>query len=144
MPNIVYLEELPSCKHCKLIPSPLLPPVRTAGHDSESATCPSPQLDVEHVTNFYTAIGMRLVVNMGRMSIVELRGGTHIIIHSGEPGVSNLDLIVGDIDETRELLEAEGASPSAIQRGNPHDRFTATDPEGNTLVVNSDHSIGIV
>jgi len=100
--------------------------------------------DVDMMTNFYTDIGMRLVVNMGRMSIVELRGGTHLIIQIGEPGVANLDLIVDDIDETRAVLEAEGASPSVIQRGNPHDRFVATDPEGNTLVVNSNHAIGEV
>ena len=100
--------------------------------------------DVDTMTNFYTAIGMRLVVNMGRMSIVELRGGTHLIIQSGEPGVATLDLIVDDIDETRAVLEAEGSSPSVIQRGNPHDRFIATDPEGNTLVVNSNHAIGEV
>lgn len=100
--------------------------------------------DVDTMTNFYTAIGMRLVVNMGRASIVELRGGTHLIIQSGEAGVANLDFIVSDIDQTREVLETEGARPSAIQRGNPHDSFVATDPEGNTLVVNSDHSIGVV
>ena len=96
------------------------------------------------MTEFYTAIGMRLVVNMGRMSIVELRGGTHLIIQAGEPGVASLDLIVDDIDETRTVLEAQGASASAIQRGNPHDRFVATDTEGNTLVVNSNHAIGAV
>ena len=100
--------------------------------------------DVDTMTDFYTAVGMRLVVNMGRMSIVELRGGTHLIIQAGEPGVATLDFIVDDIDETRTVLEAQGASASAIQRGNPHDRFVATDPEGNTLVVNSNHAIGAV
>ena len=108
------------------------------GHVAITAT------DVDTMTDFYTAIGMRLVVNMGRMSIVELRGGTHLIIQSGEAGVASLDLIVDDIDETRVVLEAQGASPSAIQRGNPHDRFRATDPEGNTLIVNSNHAIGEV
>lgn len=100
--------------------------------------------DINTMTDFYTSIGMRLVVNMGRASIVELRGGTHLIIQTGEPGAASLDLIVDDIDETRELLEAKGASPSTIQRGNPHDRFVASDPEGNTLVVNSNHAMGVV
>ena len=108
------------------------------GHVAITAT------DVDTMTDFYTAIGMRLVVNMGRMSIVELRGGTHLIIQTGEPGIASLDLIVDDIDETRTIFEAQGASASAIQRGNPHDRFVAADPEGNTLVVNSNHAIGAV
>ncbi len=65
-------------------------------------------------------------------------------IHSGEAGAGNLDFIVDDIDETPVVLEAEGASPSAIRRGNPHDSFIASDPEGNKLVVNSNHAIGVV
>ncbi len=108
------------------------------GHVSMTAA------DVDAVSNFYTAIGMRLVVNMGRMSIVELRGGTHLVIQAGRPGGASLDLIVDDIDQTHEVLATHGASPSVIQRGHPHDRFVATDPEGNTLIVNSDHSIGVV
>lgn len=100
--------------------------------------------DIEKLTDFYTAIGMRFVVNMGRMAIVELRGGTHIVFQPGQPGNATLDLIVDDIDETRSVLEAVGANPGSITRGNPHDRFTATDPEGNRLIVASNHAIGIV
>lgn len=87
---------------------------------------------------------MRLVVNMGRAAILELRGGTHVVLQSGPPGTTTLDLIVDDIDETRAVFNALGANPGPIQRGNPHDRFIATDPEGNTLVVNSNHAMGVV
>ena len=121
---------------------------------AESSEDPRPRFGIGHVvisadnvdalTDFYTAIGMRLAVNMGRMSILELRGGTHLIIQAGEAGVATLDLIVDEIDETRALLEDQGAAAGTIQRGNPHDRFVATDPEGNTLVVNSNHAIGVV
>jgi len=101
--------------------------------------------DVDRLTDFYTTIGMRLVVNMGRMAIVELRGGTHIILQQGRPGTGALDLIVDDIDETRDVMVAAGAQDvTSITRGNPHDRFTATDPEGNTLVIASNHAIGAV
>ena len=55
-----------------------------------------------------------------------------------------LDLIVSDIDDTRAVLDDAGAQPGPIERGHPHDRFVASDPEGNTLYVSSDHSIGIV
>jgi catechol 2,3-dioxygenase-like lactoylglutathione lyase family enzyme len=103
-----------------------------------------PVADVDRLTRFYTDIGMRLVVNMGRASIVELRGGTHLILQSGTPGSTTLDLIVDDIDDTWQVLSKAGADPGTIQRGNPHDRFIATDPEGNTLVINSDHAIGVV
>ncbi len=108
------------------------------GHVSMTAT------DIDRLAAFYEEIGMRLVVNMGRMAILELRGGTHLILGSGDAGTATLDLIVDDIDGTRAILEDAGADPSPIQRGNPHDRFTATDPEGNTLVVNSNHAVGPV
>ena len=103
-----------------------------------------PATDIDRLADFYTTIGMRLVVNMGRMAILELRGGTHIVLRAGDVGTSTLDLIVDDIDETHAILKDAGADPSAIQRGNPHDRFTATDPDGNALIVNSNHAIGPV
>ena len=103
-----------------------------------------PADDIDRLVGFYTEIGMRLVVNMGRIAILELRGGTHIILQAGTRGSGTLDLIVDDIDDTRAVLETAGANPSQITRGNPHDRFSATDPEGNTLVVASNHAIGPV
>lgn len=101
--------------------------------------------DVDRSAEFYTNIGMRLIVNMGRAAIVELRGGTHIILHQqGNAGSGSLDLIVDDIDGTQTLLAAHGADPSRIERGHPHDRFTASDPDGNVLVVHSNHAMGPV
>ena len=96
------------------------------------------------LAEFYTSIGMRSVVVMDRFAILELRGGTHIIFRPGEAGVSTIDVIVDDIDDTHAVLAAAGGHPTSIERGSPHDRFTATDPEGNTLVVNSNHAIGPV
>lgn len=100
--------------------------------------------DVARATEFYTRIGMRPVVDMGRAAILELRGGTHLIVREGRPEGEVLDLIVGDIDDAHTRLAAAGADPGPITRGHPHDRFTATDPAGNLLAISSDHSIGIV
>ena len=101
--------------------------------------------DVGRLTEFYTRIGMRPVVNLGRMSIIELRGGTHIILSkSDEAGSGSLDLIVDDIDDTWVVLADAGANPTPITRGSPHDTFTAADPEGNELIVRSTHAIGPV
>lgn len=132
-----------------------MPSVNTASRtESQTAADPRPRFGIGHLsipaadvtglTTFYTTIGMRLVVEMGQASILELRGGTHLIVRNGQPGTGSLDLIVDDIDETHAVLEAAGAQPSPIERGSPHDRFTATDPEGNVLVVNSNHAIGPV
>jgi len=100
--------------------------------------------DLDRALDFYTTIGMRQVVNMGHAAILELRGGTHVIIHEGAAAPGSLDLIVDDIDETHETMRAAGANPSSIERGFPHDRFVAADTEGNTLVVASNHAVGVV
>ena len=111
------------------MPDPTGRPRFAIGHISLAAS------DISALATFYSSIGMRLVVDLGHMAIVELRGGTHIVIHSGSPGEGTLDLIVDDIDETREVFVALGTGVTDIERGNPHDRFDTTDPEGNQLIV---------
>lgn len=103
-----------------------------------------PVNNVDHLTDFYTSVGLRLVVNMGRASILELRGGTHIILQAGRGGQATLDLIVDNIDDTHKVVAAAGAEVTPIRRGNPHDSFDAIDPEGNELRVHSTHAIGLV
>lgn len=100
--------------------------------------------DVSALTAFYIAIGMRLVVDLGEVAILELRGGTHLRLESGASAHITLDLIVDDIDDTWAVLDAFGARPTVITQVAPHDRFTATDPDGNVLVVNSNHAVGQV
>lgn len=100
--------------------------------------------DVSGLTNFYTDLGMRQVMNTGRFAILELRGGTHLIVKQGPAGDASLDLIVDDLDDVHADLAATGVSVSAITRGHPHDQFQAVDPEGNHLVISSNHAQGVV
>jgi len=101
--------------------------------------------DVSRVTDFYRRIGMRIVVDSPRFSILELRGGTHIVVQQGRPvDGASLDLMVDDIDDAHAVLASVGADPGPIARGNPHDRFVARDPEGTTLYVSSSHAQGLV
>ena len=100
--------------------------------------------DVEELARFYVEIGMRPVLTTERMAIIELLGGTHIVISSGPAGGQQLDLIVDDIDETRTIVAAASGAPSEIRRGSPHSTFIATDPEGNQLTIHSTHAIGPV
>lgn len=115
---------------------------------------PRPRFSICHVQltasdpillgDFYTNIGMRLVAKMAKMSILELRGGTHLVILRGEPGQTKLDLMVDDLDDIHQLLVEMDANPSPIAPGNPHDTFRVTDPEGNQLLIESSHVTGPV
>ena len=100
--------------------------------------------DVEQLTKFYVDIGMRPVMTTGRLAIIELLGGTHIVISAGSAGGQQLDLIVDDIDETHGVVTAAGGDPGEIRRGSPHSTFIATDLEGNRLTIHSTHAIGPV
>ncbi len=100
--------------------------------------------DIGALADFYASIGMRRVARVPGTAILELRGGTHLAISRGPAGEGTLDLMVDDVDASRELLAELGASPTDVRRSFPHRVFDATDPEGNTLVVHSSHVTGEV
>ena len=97
---------------------------------------------VEETTAFMLNIGMRSIVQNDRISVLELRGGTHLVIagaEDGEPGDAEFDLMVEDVDATHSEYAAKGLTVSDIQRGRIHDSFTLTEPGGNRITVNSTH-----
>ena len=100
--------------------------------------------DVVSLTQFYGRLGMRVVVESPDFAILELRGGTHLILQRGPAGQGELDLMVDDIDATHGAFAAEGVEPTPIRRGSPHDRFLVEDAEGNKLTVASSHAMGPV
>lgn len=100
--------------------------------------------DVDRLADFYRDIGFREVTRMSGIAILELRGGTHLVIVAGSAGGATLDLMVDDIGDTRALLADAGVEPGPVTDGYPHRVFTATDPEGNTLTINSSHVMGPV
>ena len=92
---------------------------------------------------WYGDLGTRVVVEFEGMAILELRGGTHIVVNaSGAPG--HLDLMVDDVDAAHRDMAAAGVTPGPIERRGPHRAFDVTDPFGNRLSVNSSHAMGRV
>ena len=100
--------------------------------------------DIGALASFYRSIGLRKVVRLPGVAILELRGGTHLAISTGPRGSTTLDLMVDDVDDAHRRLDEAGAAPTEIRRAGPHRTFTATDPEGNELVINSSHVAGPV
>ncbi len=100
--------------------------------------------DPDGLGDFYASMGMRLVGKLDGLSVLELRGGTHLVVTRGAPGATRLDLMVDNLDDAHALLDQLDANPSPIIPGTPHDTFTATDPEGNALLIESSHVTGPV
>lgn len=100
--------------------------------------------DLRRLAQFYEAVGMRRVVRLRGVAILEMRGGTHLAIATGAAGAGTLDLMVDDIDDAHRRFDEVGARPSPIRRSGTHRTFVASDPEGNELRVNSSHVVGPV
>ncbi len=91
---------------------------------------------------FYLQIGLRPIFKNEAVCILELRGGTHLILILDvevEPADAEFDFMVENVDESHESYQREGLDVSEIKRGDIHDSFLLTDPSGNRITVNSTH-----
>jgi catechol 2,3-dioxygenase-like lactoylglutathione lyase family enzyme len=105
--------------------------------------------DLEQSAEFWREIGSREVERNSDVAILELRGGTHVILIPGavpDPDDAELpfDLMVDDIDATHDQWRARGLDPSPIEHGRTHAAFSVRDPDGHLVTVNSSHVIGPV
>ncbi|HXY91091.1 MAG TPA: VOC family protein [Acidimicrobiia bacterium] len=96
---------------------------------------------------FYKEIGMREVAILDEVAIFELRGGTHLVVRKDLDAAGNAaewDLMVDDIAATHADWKRKGLDVTDIEQGPIHEAFTVTDPDGNTIQVNSSHVVGPV
>lgn len=128
-----------------------------------SAPRPNPPRDerpgiwVGHVTiaadeivptaEFYLELGLRQVHTNDDVSVLEMAGGTHLVIikRSGADGVGlapSVDLMVHDVDAARDRYLAH--DPTEIEHGPVHRTFEMRDPAGNHVAIHDSHVEGAV
>jgi catechol 2,3-dioxygenase-like lactoylglutathione lyase family enzyme len=98
--------------------------------------------DLAGTREFMLQLGMRPIAQGEGFAVLELRGGTHLILlPATEPvsGPAYFDLMVDDLEATHERLRTLGLSPSRIDPGRVHRSFTVTAPSGHTITFNSSH-----
>ena len=105
--------------------------------------------DIAAEFEFFVRHGMREILHRSDFGILELRGGTHLILRKAEDLVESgtrapFDLMVDDVDNAHQGYVNDGWETSAIERGNIHDSFTVTSPTGYLIPVNSSHVAGPV
>jgi catechol 2,3-dioxygenase-like lactoylglutathione lyase family enzyme len=120
--------------------------------------------DIDISYQFYTKLGLRPFGIFPDLAIIELRGGTHILLfskndelpsslgpsHLGQRGVSfseRLDLMIegksrSDLEQYRTTLMKKGLSVDAIAQDQVfgHDYFQLVDPDGNGITVYTSHT----
>lgn len=113
---------------------------------------PRPEVAIGHVRldvnsldaacDLLELLGVRPVSRYESFAVLELRGGTHIVLRQddgAEPIHTEFDFMVEDVDATHAEYAAKGLNVSEISRGRIHDSFTLTEPGGNRITVNSTH-----
>jgi catechol 2,3-dioxygenase-like lactoylglutathione lyase family enzyme len=106
-----------------------------------------PVNDVNLSADFWRDLGMREIERNEHVAVLELRGGTHLILVPGnvpDDVDAPFDLMVEDLDATHAEWEARGLDPSPIESRQFHTSFTVRDLNGYRLKVNSSHVVGDV
>jgi hypothetical protein len=104
-------------------------------------------VDIGVAARWLETVGLRPIVTMDGLAVLELRGGTHVVVRLAEtpptPGMAApFDLMVDDVDATHRTYTEKGLSPSPIRRGHIHDSFEVAGPDGWVFTVNSSHASG--
>lgn len=103
--------------------------------------------DVDRSADFWRAVGMREVERNAHVAVLELRGGTHLVLVPGTSTADTdtpFDLMVDDLESTHAQWKTLGLDPSPITHGRIHASFTVRDPNGYRVTVNSSHIVGEV
>jgi len=106
-----------------------------------------PASDIAAAEQWLVSVGLRPIFADGSLAVLELRGGTHVVVRKAErPPAAGapapFDLMVDDIEAARRDYAAKGLGPSDISRGRIHDSFHLTGPDGYDFTVNSSHAGG--
>src|SRR5215207_326629 len=105
--------------------------------------------DVGLAADFYRALGLRPVLEREGLAILELRGGTHLVLSraEGKPEagpVRAFDFMVEDVEAAHAAMGSAGVEGTAIGEDHiaGHLWFEVTDPDGHVLRVFSSHTGG--
>jgi hypothetical protein len=101
--------------------------------------------DVAAAAEWFETVGLRPIAGGEDFAVLELRGGTHLVVTQGTQRAKRsaeapFDLMVDDVDAARRGFAAKGLAPSRIHRGSIHDSFELPGPEGARFTVLSSHA----
>ena len=101
--------------------------------------------NVAEARDFFVQIGLRPIAQSEQLAVLELRGGTHLVLRTSSETIASginapFDLMVDDVFATRDTFKKWGLSVSEIETGRIHSSFTLTGPDGYLLTLTSSHT----
>ncbi len=117
-----------------------IPPV-AVGHVSMAVNHVGPAVD------WFAGMGLRTVATRESFAVLELRGGTHLILRQTDEEIAAgslapIDLMVDDLDATRDACAGRGLAPDEITEGSVHRSFRVAGPDGYAVKITSSHTGG--
>jgi hypothetical protein len=106
-----------------------------------------PAADVAAAERWLQSVGLRPIFADDGLAVLELRGGTHVVVRKAERpppagSAAPFDLMVDDIEVARRDYAAKGLEPSEISKGRIHDSFHVRGPDGYDFTITSSHAGG--
>lgn len=105
--------------------------------------------NVPQAVDYFVQLGMRHIHHDQEFAVLELRGGTHLVLENPEKGAivapgqtPPFDLMVDDIQQARQHSMELGLKPSEIETGRIHDNFYLKGPDEYKIRVTSSHTSG--
>jgi catechol 2,3-dioxygenase-like lactoylglutathione lyase family enzyme len=103
--------------------------------------------DVAPATAFFENIGMRRIVRQSNFAVLELRGGTHLVLSATSKKIragtaAPFDLMVDDVEAAHAEFAAKGLEPGTVKSGSIHSSFYLPGPDGYKLKITSSHAGG--
>ena len=102
-----------------------------------------PVSNVAETTDFFVKLGIRTIVAQEDFAVLELRGGTHLVLRTWEEPENSpiaFDIMVDDINTAYARFKSYGMEVSAISHGRIHDSFEVQTPDRRALTINSSHA----
>jgi catechol 2,3-dioxygenase-like lactoylglutathione lyase family enzyme len=104
-----------------------------------------PVKDVPMTNAFLQELGLRPVFERETVAVLELRGGTHIIVEKSrkriKPGdQAPVDFMVDDVKKARAKYVKAGLKPTRIKSGRIHSSFFVPGPDGWSFKITSSHA----
>jgi hypothetical protein len=103
---------------------------------------------LDETSEFMQKLGMRPIVLRPEVAVLELRGGTHLVLIAKSQvtaGDASFDLMVEDIHASHAKFVELGLNPTPIDRiSREHEGFKLTEPAGHIITFFSNHVSGPV
>ncbi len=101
-----------------------------------------PVKNVLTTSAFLQELGLRKIFEKDTFAVLELRGGTHLILEKSRGTQAPVDFMVDDVKKARLKYAKMGMKPTRIKSGTIHSSFFIPGPDGWSFKITSSHTGG--